>query len=310
MAKAGKCRRFITECVQLSFVRYCRPSPAGNWYICSEQIQHRVRKISSYTAILWRRFTAFWEESLHKHLCGCSRSRCGSLYCMERCTRAGAPSFPSAKGAGCTRPNDYLRRDQFVRWFVHQYTQKPDFSAMVFFTDDACFTRERIFISHNSHIWAGANPHAVSAHCHHQQRFVASVWAGIVNDFFIGPYLLPRRLSSHINHVFLKEKLPDMLKEIPLLGSSTTGSRTSHRHHDDRRSGRGGAMAWPPRSQDLTPMDFFLRIGATLKPWFTHRQLILKRILLPILLRQHPGIVECTSVFAASLSAVYRGRWP
>jgi hypothetical protein len=42
-------------------------------------------------------------------------------------------------------PNDYLRRDQFVGWFVHQYTEKPDFSAMVFFMDDACFTRERIF---------------------------------------------------------------------------------------------------------------------------------------------------------------------
>jgi hypothetical protein len=49
-------------------------------------------------------------------------------------------------------PNDYLRRDQFVRGFVDQYTEKRDFSAVLFFTDDACCTREGIFNSHNSHV--------------------------------------------------------------------------------------------------------------------------------------------------------------
>ena len=50
---------------------------------------------------------------------------------------------------------------------------------------------------------------------------------------------------------------------------------------------------------------------ATFKTWFTRRQLILKRILLPILFRQQqPSISEHKSVFAGSLSAVYRGRWP
>jgi hypothetical protein len=43
-------------------------------------------------------------------------------------------------------------------------------------------------------------------------------------------------------------------------------------------------LAWPPRSPDLTPLVFFLW-GYT-KPWFTHRQLILKRILLPVSLTQ------------------------
>jgi hypothetical protein len=137
---------------------------------------------------------------------------------------------------------------------------------MVFFTDDACFTRERMFNNHNSHVWAEANPHAAPAHCHHQQRFVGNVWTGIVKDFLIGPYLLTRRLSAHIYRVFLEEELPEMLEEIPLLGSSTRSSRTFHRQYDDRRIGRGGgaaSMAWPPRSPALTPIDFFLRTEAT-----------------------------------------------
>jgi hypothetical protein len=38
----------------------------------------------------------------------------------------------------------------------------------------------------------------------------------IVHDILIGPYLLPWRLSVQIDWVFLEEKLPEMLEEIPL----------------------------------------------------------------------------------------------
>jgi hypothetical protein len=40
-------------------------------------------------------------------------------------------------------PNDYLCQDQFIRWFVHQRTEKPNFPATVLFKDKACFTQER-----------------------------------------------------------------------------------------------------------------------------------------------------------------------
>jgi hypothetical protein len=70
--------------------------------------------------------------------------------------------------------------------FVHHSREKPDFPAVVLFTDEACVTQEGIF---NSHVWADAKPHAASVPCH-QQRFVVNVWAGNVNDFFSGPYLL------------------------------------------------------------------------------------------------------------------------
>jgi len=48
----------------------------------------------------------------------------------------------------------------------------------------------------------------------------------------------------------------------------------------------------PSRSPDLTPMVFFFWGHVS---WFTSHQLILKRILLPVLLmQQQPGIFECT----------------
>jgi hypothetical protein len=59
---------------------------------------------------------------------------------------------------------------------------------MVLLMDEACCTQEFFFSSHNSHVWAEANPHAASGQCH-QQCFVVNVW--VDKDFLIGPYLSP-----------------------------------------------------------------------------------------------------------------------
>ena len=62
--------------------------------------------------------------------------------------------------------------------------------------------------SPQSHVWPEANTHAASVLCL-QQRFMVSVWAAIVHDILIGPYLLQRWLSAQIYWVFLQEKLPE-----------------------------------------------------------------------------------------------------
>jgi hypothetical protein len=40
-------------------------------------------------------------------------------------------------------PNDYVRRDRFVRWFMWQSTEKPEFPA-IFFKNEACLAREEV----------------------------------------------------------------------------------------------------------------------------------------------------------------------
>jgi hypothetical protein len=81
--------------------------------------------------------------------------------------------------------------------------------------------------SHSNHVWPEANPRAASVHCL-QQCFVVSVWAAIVHDILIGPYLLPRWLNAQIYWLFLEEKLPETG------GSSTMGVRfTLHVRSDN-----------------------------------------------------------------------------
>uniref|UniRef100_A0A2H1WMQ9 SFRICE_037792 n=1 Tax=Spodoptera frugiperda TaxID=7108 RepID=A0A2H1WMQ9_SPOFR len=78
-----------------------------------------------------------------------------------------------------------------------------------------------------------------------------NVWAGIYNGQILGPVFLPQRLDGArylklINHDgaplhvvrSVRERLSVML--------------------EDRWIGRLGPQAWPPRSPDLTPLDFFV----------------------------------------------------
>ncbi|GFX86351.1 uncharacterized protein TNCV_2562331 [Trichonephila clavipes] len=65
----------------------------------------------------------------------------------------------------------------------------------VLFTDEASFFERGYFQHHNSHSWAAANPHVTRTRAA-QDRFLVNVWAGILGDHLIGPYILPDRLTG------------------------------------------------------------------------------------------------------------------
>ena len=62
-------------------------------------------------------------------------------------------------------------------------------------------------------------PQNVNSHVlyqgHHQYRFSVNVWAGTVDKYPVGPYLLPSRLTD-VYKVFRKEVLPQLLEDVPL----------------------------------------------------------------------------------------------
>ncbi|GFU13390.1 uncharacterized protein TNCV_698201 [Trichonephila clavipes] len=66
------------------------------------------------------------------------------------------------------------------------------------------FSREGIFNTHNSHSWAAANPHVTRTRAA-QDRFLVNVWAGILGDHLIGPYILPDRLTGPRYLIFLEQ---------------------------------------------------------------------------------------------------------
>jgi hypothetical protein len=213
-------------------------------------------------------------------------------------------------------PNDYLRREEFARLFVHQSTEKTDFPAIVLFVDEACFSLEWIFNANKSCL--GRNkPSCCISSFHYQQRFAVNVRAGNVREFLIGPTVLLPQLNAQIYRVFLEETL----EEIPLAlrrdmwfqhdGASARFSPHVLEHLattcKDRYIGRGGPVHWPPRSPDLTPLDLWLYMQNLLysSPVNSEEDLIFRIVEAAATIRRKTGIVESTRQFL-----LLRFRWP
>lgn len=168
-------------------------------------------------------------------------------------------------------PQDYPRRSTFCQWFLDQTANTPDFSSNILFTDEATFTRYGIFNSHNMHTWADENPH-VTWRGSYQHRFSLNVWCGIIGDHVIGPHVMPARLTGAQYHEFLEQQLPTMLEDVPLAQrrrmwfmqdgapshTSIVARQYLNTQFPNRWIGQYGPTAWPARSPDLNPLDFYL----------------------------------------------------
>ncbi|KAJ4437429.1 hypothetical protein ANN_17573 [Periplaneta americana] len=151
-----------------------------------------------------------------------------------------------------------------------QALSPADYPARVRFYE-AQFTRDGITNFHSQHVWAYENPRA-TVPSHHQMRFSLNMWAGIIGDRLVGPHVLVNRLTGQAYSNFLENTIPHVLEDTPLInrqhihflheGAPAHFSRTARRYLDrrfpDRWIGTGGPVAWPPRSPDLNPLDFYL----------------------------------------------------
>jgi hypothetical protein len=167
-------------------------------------------------------------------------------------------------------PADYRPRERFAQWFLNKELEQANFSEHVLFTDEAFFNRDGVFNVHNNHEWQLDNPHVIREHGY-QQRYSVNVWAGIVHNQIIGPYILPSRLTGNVYRIFLEEVLPGLLENVPLdirrrMWFQHDGA-PAHFHigvrdyinarFPHRWIGRNGPVSWPARSPDMTPLDLF-----------------------------------------------------
>ncbi|GFW55437.1 DUF4817 domain-containing protein [Trichonephila clavipes] len=113
---------------------------------------------------------------------------------------------------------------------------------------------------------------SVGANVNHMTRFSFNVWAGIIRDHLIGPYLLPRHPDGGKYLVFLQEVLPVLLQSVPANITARMwfqhNGAPAHLSADVRSAfdtaclgrwiGRGGPVNWPTCSTDLSSQDIFL----------------------------------------------------
>lgn len=167
-------------------------------------------------------------------------------------------------------PNDFALRTRYCNWLLAQAENDATFLQRILWTDEANFSRDGYFNSRNSHYYSMENPHVFHQH-HHQHRFSVNVWAGIIGNHVLGPFIIPNRLNGDNFLHFLRNEVQDSLMELPLAvvrqmwfqldGAPAHFAAPVRAWLDEefpnRWIGRNGPVLWPPRSPDLTPLDFF-----------------------------------------------------
>lgn len=164
---------------------------------------------------------------------------------------------------------DYDYRVTFCEWL--QGVMENDFLCKILFSDEATFMNSGHVNKHNMHYWAVENPHWMRS-VPFQHRWSLNVWCGIIGDFVIGPYFFEETVTSESYCDLLKNRLPALLEDVPLhirreMWFQQDGApphfaiitrQFLNEKFGNKWIGRGGPRQWPPRSLDLTPLDFFL----------------------------------------------------
>lgn len=163
---------------------------------------------------------------------------------------------------------DYDRRVVFCEWVQTKMREQRNFANDVLFCDEATFHKNGNVNRHNFHYYATTNPHFVRMHS--QNRWSLNVWGGVVGEYMIGPYFFDVRVTGGVYLNFLRNNLPPLIGHVPQAirermwflhdGAPVHSTRLIidylNETYGEQWIGRGGPVLWPPRSPDLTKMDF------------------------------------------------------
>lgn len=160
-------------------------------------------------------------------------------------------------------PVDIPQRIQYCQWF-NDNLNTNDILNVTFMSDEAWFHLSGYINSQNYRTWATENPHHFVETSLHPAKI--GVWVAMSRRRIIGPIFFneninAERYRTQILEVFINQLHDDELRT----GYFQQDGAPPHIAHNtleylqqffgDRLISRG---RWPPRSPDLTPLDFYL----------------------------------------------------
>ncbi|GFS89694.1 putative DD41D transposase [Trichonephila clavipes] len=169
--------------------------------------------------------------------------------------------------------NDHQARRRFVEWAQNEIAVVPDFHKRILFSDEAHFWLNGYVNKQNCRIWSEANPQVYVETPLHPEKL--TVWCALWAGGIIGPYFFKNdeghnitvngdRYRAMITNFFIPELNNHDVQELWFQQDGAT-CHTAHATIDllkdtfgDRLISRFGPVNWPPRSCDLTPLDYFL----------------------------------------------------
>lgn len=166
------------------------------------------------------------------------------------------------------RENDAESRVAFCERMFEDINNNENFLRSILFTDESTFVRHGEPNAQNCRYWARENLHRYNV-CRTQYPQKVNVWAGIIDTHIIGPFFIEGTLNCERYLRLLQENILPALNNLDLQGPlwfqhdgapahySREVRELLNRHFPNSWIGRGGPIGWPPRSPDLTPLDYF-----------------------------------------------------
>lgn len=166
---------------------------------------------------------------------------------------------------------DDNRRLEYCFWAQGNYLNDRHFLEKIMFSDEATFTTNGVVSSQNCRYWTTENPHWV-INCKRQYSEKVNVWCGILGERIIGPFFFLQTLNAIRLLHFLNNELMEVIDDFPLAvlrdmffqldGASIHNSIIVRRwlnvNFPQKWIGRNSPLIeWPPRSPDITPLDFY-----------------------------------------------------
>ncbi|GFX67434.1 DDE_3 domain-containing protein [Trichonephila clavipes] len=169
--------------------------------------------------------------------------------------------------------NDHQARRRFVEWAQNEIAVVPDFHKRILFSDEAHFWLNGYVNKQNCRIWSEANPQVYVETPLHPEKL--TVWCALWAGGIIGRYFFKNdegynvtvngdRYRAMITNFYIPELNNHDVQELWFQQDGAT-CHTARATIDllkdtfgDRLISRFGPVNWPPRSCDLTPLDYFL----------------------------------------------------
>ncbi|GFS79506.1 DUF4817 domain-containing protein [Trichonephila clavipes] len=169
--------------------------------------------------------------------------------------------------------NDHQARRRFVEWAQNEIAVVHDFHKRILFSDEAHFWLNGYVNKQNCRIWSEANPQVYVETPLHPEKL--TVWCALWAGGIIGPHFFKNdeghnvtvngdRYRAMITNFFIPELNNHDVQELWFQQDGAT-CHTARATIDllkdtfgDRLISRFGPVNWPPRSCDLTPLDYFL----------------------------------------------------
>lgn len=166
-------------------------------------------------------------------------------------------------------PDDKFRRMEFCAIIRERVEQNPDFSKKIIFTDESTFFLHNKHNASNVRYWSTENKH-LSIPSKSQYPEKLNVWAGILNNSILGPFFIEGTLTSDKYLRLLERDVFPAVRALNVNWDETWFQQDGCPAHNavivqtflnenfpGRLISTRGTIPWPPRSPDLTPLDFF-----------------------------------------------------